>query len=115
MVHMCILRLSKWIILAGREGANKRALVLIFKRNYCIHFSTFIVKEGLTISVGLVACENILFSSLFAAGDVLRGNVPSGEERGETDVFAGYGAGISRGNGWGFLVSRLRVFEDFGI
>lgn len=28
---------------------------LIFKRNYCIQFSTFIVKlkEGLTISVGL--------------------------------------------------------------
>ena len=36
-----------------------------------------------------LACENIRFSSLFAAGDVSR-NVPSGEERGETDVFAGY-------------------------
>ena len=36
-----------------------------------------------------IACENIRFSSLFAAGDVSRGNVPSGEERGETDVFAG--------------------------
>ena len=35
------------------------------------------------------ACENIRFSSLFAAGDFSR-NVPSGEERGETDVFAGY-------------------------
>ena len=40
------------------------------------------------------ACENIRFSSLFAAGDVSRGgfsarNVPTGEERGETDVFAG--------------------------
>ena len=33
-----------------------------------------------------LACENIRFSSLFAAGDE---NVPSGEERGETDVFAG--------------------------
>ena len=32
-----------------------------------------------------LACENIRFSSLFAARDV-----PSGEERGETDVFAGY-------------------------
>ena len=32
-----------------------------------------------------VACENIRLSSLFAAGDVSRG----GEERGETDVFAG--------------------------
>ena len=37
-----------------------------------------------------LACENLRFSSLFAAGDVSR-NVPSGEERGETDVFAGYG------------------------
>ena len=35
-----------------------------------------------------IACENIHFSSLFTAGDVSR-NVPSGEERGETDVFAG--------------------------
>ena len=45
-------------------------------------------------SEGLLACENIHFSSLFAAEDVSRGgrsstrNVPSGEERGETDVFA---------------------------
>ena len=31
-----------------------------------------------------LACENIRFSSLFVAGDVSR------EERGETDVFAGY-------------------------
>ena len=46
-----------------------------------------------------LACKNIRFSSLFAAGYVSRGgtkknetkrNVPSGEERGETDVFAGY-------------------------
>ena len=44
-----------------------------------------------------IACENIRFSSLFADGDVSRGgmsrssspNVPGGEERGETDVFAG--------------------------
>ena len=39
-----------------------------------------------------VACENIRLSSLFAAEDVSRScarNVPSGEERGETDVFAG--------------------------
>ena len=40
-----------------------------------------------------LACENIGFSSLFAAGNVLKRsrNVPGGEERGETDVFAGYG------------------------
>ena len=41
-----------------------------------------------------VACENIRFSSLFAARDVSRGglarNVAIGEKRGETDVFAGY-------------------------
>ena len=37
-----------------------------------------------------VACDNIRFSSLFAAGDVSYArNVPSDEERGETDVFAG--------------------------
>ena len=36
-----------------------------------------------------VACENIRFSSLFAAKDVSR-NVLSDEEGGETDVFAGY-------------------------
>ena len=34
-----------------------------------------------------IACENIRFSSLFADGDAR--NVPIGEERGETDVFAG--------------------------
>ena len=34
-----------------------------------------------------LACENIPFSSLFAAGEV---SLPSGKERGETDVFAGY-------------------------
>ena len=38
-----------------------------------------------------IASENIRFSSLFAAGNVSRGgNVPSGEERGEMDVSAGY-------------------------
>ena len=43
-----------------------------------------------------VACENIRSSSLFAAGHFSRGgtsfslrNVPSGEELGETDYFAG--------------------------
>ena len=42
----------------------------------------------------ILACENIRFPSLFAARDVSRSsarNVPSGEERGETDVLAGYG------------------------
>ena len=39
------------------------------------------IRECVKLSL---ACENIRFSSLFAAGDV-----PSGEERGEMDVFAG--------------------------
>ena len=46
----------------------------------------------------ILAFEKIRFSSLLAAGDVSRGetlrssarNVPSCEEPGETDVFAGY-------------------------
>ena len=36
-----------------------------------------------------LACENIRFSSLLTAWDFSR-NVPSGQERGATDVFAGY-------------------------
>ena len=37
-----------------------------------------------------LACENIRFFSLLAAGDFSRGRFTSGEERGETDVLAGY-------------------------
>ena len=39
-----------------------------------------------------LACENIRFSVLFASSQLRRfaRNVPSGEERGETDLFAGY-------------------------
>ena len=44
---------------------------------------------GFVLVSKTIAYENIRFSSLFAAGDVSR-NVPSGEERGETDLFAGY-------------------------
>ena len=47
----------------------------------------------------ILACENIHFSSLFAAAR----NVPSGEERGETDVFAGYGNFASALNGKRFV------------
>ena len=63
----------------------------------CVIFFTVYVLSvtvlTLWVAIGIgfdaaVACENIRFSSLFAAGDVSR-NVPSGEERGETDVFAG--------------------------
>ena len=58
---------------------------------------------GLLFAIASENSENIRFSSLFAAGDVSRGgtsatqrqkfhtdDVPIGEERGETDVFAGY-------------------------
>ena len=58
---------------------NKR--VLIF-------FDKFLKSK---FSLAHLPCENIRFSSLFAAGDVVWRNVPSGEERGESDVFAGYG------------------------
>ena len=61
----------------------------------------------LAFCASFLACENIPFSSLFVDGDVSRGgtsatqrqkfhidetkrNFPGGEERGETDVFAGY-------------------------
>ena len=43
---------------------------------------------SLCSSMKRLVCENIRFFSLFAAGDVSR--VPSYEEQGETDVFAGY-------------------------
>ena len=42
----------------------------------------FVKLSGLTY----LACQNIRFFSLFAAAR----NVPSGEEQGETDIFAGY-------------------------
>ena len=48
-------------------------------------------KKFVDLSRNKVACENIRFSSLFAVGGVSSvRNVPSGEERGETDVFAGW-------------------------
>ena len=60
-------------------------------RDICIKKPTNLPR--MTESKICIACENIRFSSLFAAGDVSRGssvrNVPSDEERGETDVFAG--------------------------
>ena len=52
------------------------------------------LKGGVTLitltSPRVIACENIRFSSLFASGDVSGSNVSGREERGETDVFAGY-------------------------
>ena len=41
-------------------------------------------------TIRAVACENIRFSTLFSAGDVLRKRPHGGDERGETDVFEGY-------------------------
>ena len=49
--------------------------------------------------VKTLACDNSRFSSLFAAEDVSR-NVPSGEERGETVVFAGYQTPCVLDNPW---------------
>ena len=46
-----------------------------------------LVLDGIVM---FLACENIRFSSVFAAGGRFARKVPSGEERGETDVFAGY-------------------------
>ena len=45
-------------------------------------------EQEIESELSMVACENIRFSSLFVAG------VPSDEERGETDVFAGYFNGL---------------------
>ena len=51
----------------------------------------------MSYSILSLACENSRFSSLFAAGDVSRfvfafllAKRPTGEERGEKAVFAGY-------------------------
>ena len=59
--------------------------------------NTLILLGQLVVwSTSGLAWENIRFSALFSAGDVSRWglfariNVPSREERGETDVFAGY-------------------------
>ena len=53
--------------------------------------SLSIILSFIVMSEFRVACENIRFSSLFADKDVSRrwGRFPGGEERGETDVFAG--------------------------
>ena len=58
-------------------------------------FQTISVLGTCQKLAGGLACKNICFSSLFVDGDVSRvssssRNVPGGEERGETDVFAGY-------------------------
>ena len=75
--------------------------------SFCLHCAGFHQpprKTSLLSSVALLAiifslrrrvainlaCENIRFSSLFVAVDVSARNVLSDEERGETDVFAGY-------------------------
>ena len=58
-------------------------------------FQTISVLGTCQKLAGGLACKNICFSSLFVDGDVSRvssssRNVPGGEERGETDIFAGY-------------------------
>ena len=58
--------------------------------NVCIIYELSSARQMRDVCL---ACEDIRFSSFFAAGDVSRGgnarNVPIDEERGETDVFAG--------------------------
>ena len=71
---------KKKSIMNGRHSEVGFQRTLYFQKNFAC-----------SASVQLVACENSRFSSLFAAGDVYSSrNVLSGEERGETAVFAGY-------------------------
>ena len=65
----------------------------------------------LLLLILLVACENISFCSLFAASSAR--NVPSGEERGETDVFAGYPSCYPGACVYSFcLISSFSADED---
>ena len=83
----------------GGEGGNSSIEVLRCRNSrsntmFIYPLCAVYIGEGLFFayffSCLFVACESIRFSSLFAAGDVSRGgNVPSGEKRGETDIFAG--------------------------
>ena len=72
-----------------RDERLVKSLVTVRLTNGPFHIPS---KEHCIPSI--IACENIRFPSFFADGDVSRApssrNVPSGEERGETDVFAGY-------------------------
>ena len=71
--------------------AINREVVLSWQEIWNKCFNQFVMKLQLHWIWKIVACENIHFSSLFAAGDVSRGgtvqNVPSGEEWGQTDVY----------------------------
>ena len=55
----------------------------IYKCGWGSELQTTLYQEQIQLHVAVIACENIRFSSLFAAGDV------SHVERGETDVFVG--------------------------
>ena len=55
----------------------------IYKCGWGSELQTTLYQEQIQLHVVVIACENIRFSSLFAAGDV------SHVERGETDVFVG--------------------------
>ena len=79
--------------------SENRKVFLRQKTAGCQHNSARLDKWPEIFAVGVLtpkerwpelqlACESIRFFSLFAAGDVSR-NVPSGEEQGETDAFAG--------------------------
>ena len=47
-------------------------------------------SQKLTIAGVIIPCKNIRFSSPMGTFREEERNVPGGEERGETDVFAGY-------------------------
>ena len=57
----------------------------LFIDTFSFYEEAFVVERLKPRTPIWMACENIRFSSLFVAGDVSR-NVPSDEERGETDV-----------------------------
>ena len=61
----------------------------LFIDTFSFYEEAFVVDRLTPRTPIWIACENIRLSSLFVAGDVSR-NVPSDEERGETDVFTGY-------------------------
>ena len=71
--------------------------------NYCV--LEVVENGGLLVVYDFGGFENIRFSSLFADGDVSR------EERGETDVFAGYSLGYVAG----FLIFRKKIIADNGL
>ena len=71
----------------GLSSSNRNGKQKILKT--VVHFVTSLNDCDVpNFHIRVLACENIRFSSLFFDEDVSR-NVLGGEQRGETDVFAG--------------------------